>query len=147
MNAVLGSGCGTLADVEERLTALATVRPTENFEPLAVSFKRIGNILKQADFRPSQPVQEELLEPGPERQFYTQYSQIPSTADGASYLDTLRGTATLRPTVDLFFEKVLVNVEDEKVRANRLTLLHDFLTKTSTIADFSKIVTSGDEKK
>ena len=50
VNAVLAAGCWTLADVEARLTALAEVRPTENFEPLAASFKRIRNILKQAGY-------------------------------------------------------------------------------------------------
>ena len=52
VNAVLASGCGTLADVEARLAALAAVRPTENFEPLAASFKRIRNIFKQAGVEP-----------------------------------------------------------------------------------------------
>ena len=123
------------------------MRLSENFEPLAVSFKRIGNILRQANFEPLHPLDANLLEPGPERQLYVEYNQVPSPTEGATYLETLTGTAFLRPTVDLFFEKVMVNVEDEKVRTNRLTLLHDFLTKTSTIADFSKIVTRGDEKK
>ncbi len=51
VNAVRG---WNLADVELRLQALAQVRPTENFEPLAASFKRIRNILTQAGFQPSQ---------------------------------------------------------------------------------------------
>ena len=42
--------------------------------------------------------------------------------------------------------KVMVNVPDQKVRTNRLTLLHNLLTEFSTIADFSEIVTSGDHK-
>ena len=68
VNAVLASGCGTLADVEARLTALAAVRPTENFEPVAASFKRIRNILKQAMFDPESWLFDvQLLEAGPER--------------------------------------------------------------------------------
>lgn len=147
VDAVLASGCGTLADVELRLKALADVRPSENFEPLAASFKRIGNILKQAHFQPTRPLDPALLEPGPERQLYIEYSQVPSPTEGASYLETLTGTASLRPTVDVFFDKVLVNAEDETIRANRFTLLHDLLSKVSTVADFSKIVTSGDKTK
>ncbi len=50
VNAVLVSGWDDLLDVEERLEAVRAVRPTENFEPLAASFKRIRNILKQAGF-------------------------------------------------------------------------------------------------
>jgi glycyl-tRNA synthetase beta chain len=48
----------------------------------------------------------------------------------------------LRPKVDLFFDKVLVNAPDERVRQNRLTLLATLLREFSTIADFSEIVTT-----
>ena len=49
----------------------------------------------------------------------------------------------LRPAVDLFFDKVMVMVDDERVRANRLALLQKLLDNFSTIADFSEIVTEG----
>jgi glycyl-tRNA synthetase beta chain len=49
----------------------------------------------------------------------------------------------MRPVVDMFFDKVLVNAPDENVRRNRLTLLHKLLTGFSAIADFSEIVTQG----
>ena len=49
--------------------------------------------------------------------------------------------SALRPKLDLFFDKVLVNAPDEAVRRNRLTLLHNLLTEFSEIADFSEIVT------
>ena len=49
----------------------------------------------------------------------------------------------MRPAVDLFFDKVLVNAPDENVRRNRLTLLSRLLTEFSAIADFSEIVTQG----
>ena len=62
------SGVSTLADVEERLAALAAVRPTEDFEPLAASFKRIRNILEAGGFRRmTRPLDRQpLLEAGPE---------------------------------------------------------------------------------
>jgi len=47
----------------------------------------------------------------------------------------------LRPKVDLFFDKVLVNAPDARVRQNRLALLHTLLAEFSPIADFSEIVT------
>ena len=53
----------------------------------------------------------------------------------------------LRPAVDRFFDKVMVMVEDEGIRANRLALLQTLLKKFSTIADFSEIVTEGKESK
>jgi glycyl-tRNA synthetase beta chain len=49
----------------------------------------------------------------------------------------------IRPAVDTFFDKVMVMVEDEELRANRLALLQILLREFSTIADFSEIVTEG----
>src|SRR5579883_315041 len=146
VNAVLASSRGTLADVEQRLIALAQVRPTENFEPLAASFKRIRNILKQAGFEAGASLQESLLEPGPERDLYDAYQRVRQRIQGAGYRAALEGIASLRPSVDLFFDKVLVNAGDPAVRVNRLTLLSDLLTEFSTVADFSEIVTSGEQK-
>src|SRR5436190_2036108 len=146
VNAVLASSCGTLADVESRLTALAAVRPTEDFEPLAASFKRIQNILKQADFEPNDVLDQSLFEDGPERALHADFVRVRDAAKVETYAKALEQIASLRPRVDLFFDKVLVNAKDERVRNNRLTLLHNLLTEFSTIADFSEIVTSGDQK-
>lgn len=134
VNAVLAVGITTLADVEARLTTLAGVRTTPDFEPLAASFKRINNILKQAEFTPG-PLDTTLLEAGPEKELYVAFGD-----------KTFEEVAALRPVVDRFFDKVMVNVPDERLRANRLNLLHNLLTRFSTIADFSEIVTSGDQK-
>ena len=146
VNAVLASGCGTLVDVEARLTALAAVRSTANFEPLAAGFKRTSNILKQANFTPSAPLNVALLEAGPEADLHAAFEVVRVATKGASYNQVLESVATLRPKLDLFFDKVMVNAPDERIRANRLTLLHELLTEFSTIADFSEIVTSGDQK-
>ena len=60
--------------------------------------------------------------------------------------DDSRRTAEIsraRARVDAFFDKVMVMVEDEQLRANRLALLQTLLREFSTIADFSEIVTEG----
>jgi len=59
------------------------------------------------------------------------------------YREKLAQIASLRPQVDLFFDKILVNDPDPAIRENRLALLHSLLTEFSTIADFSEIVTQG----
>ncbi len=146
VNAVLASSRGTLADVESRLRALADVRPTENFEPLAASFKRIRNILKQANFEANGKLKEQLLESGAERDLFDAYQRVQKEIQGAGYKTALEKIASLRPQVDLFFDKVLVNAKEPEVRINRLTLLSDLLTEFSTIADFSEIVTAGEQK-
>ena len=60
-----------------------------------------------------------------------------------NYAEALVALSTLRPDIDLFFDKVMVMVEDERVRANRLALLQIALHEFSIIADFSEIVTEG----
>jgi glycyl-tRNA synthetase beta chain len=145
VNAVLAS-VGKLVDVEARLVALAEVRPTADFEPLAASFKRIQNILKQAEFMPAGAIDTSLLEPGPERDLHAAYEKVREASAGAPYRTSLELIASLRPQVDAFFDKVMVNVPDPKIRSNRLTLLHTILNDFSTVADFSEIVTSGDQK-
>ncbi len=141
VNAVLASGSDNLPDIAARLTALQSVRPTENFEPLAASFKRIQNILRQANFNEPGAPDENLIEPGPERQLYDEFQRVLQVARQSEYLPALEAIASMRPAVDLFFDNVLVNAPHENVRRNRLTLLSNILTEFSTIADFSEIVT------
>lgn len=142
VNAVLASGWDDLVDVEKRLLAVQAVRPTENFEPLAASFKRIQNILRQAQFSGGGQVEPQLLEAGPEADLYAHFERVRSEAGGLEYRGALETIATLRPKVDLFFDRILVNAPDPEVRRNRLALLDAILTGFSTIADFSEIVTN-----
>jgi glycyl-tRNA synthetase beta chain len=134
VRAAMAAGFGNLPDLERRLEALHIVRPTGNFEPVAASFKRIKNILRQAGF-PEGSVDERLLEAGPERDLYDAVARVAG--------ENLAGIASLRPVVDRYFDQVLVNAPDPLVRANRLAFLAQLLEKFSSVADFSEIVTSG----
>lgn len=139
VNAVLASGVNNLKEVAAKLKAVQAVRKTENFEPLAASFKRIKNILKQANFTGGGEVNPVLLEEGPEQRLFEAKKSIQLTGD---YSVDLVSIASLRPAVDAFFDKVMVNVEDAAIRQNRLTLLSSLLRDFSGIADFSEIVTN-----
>lgn len=145
VNAVLAGDWKTLPDVEARLYALKLVRQTENFEPLAASFKRIRNILRQAGWQGGQ-VRPELLDAPEERALYEEAGRVLAGVRrmraSDDYLQALAAIATLRPAVDAFFDRVLVNAPDESVRANRLALLGGLFQEVSSIADFSEIVTT-----
>src|SRR5436189_2164108 len=73
VNAVVASGWDDLVDVEKRLIAVQAVRPTENFEPLAASFKRFKNVLRQAEFTQGPVINPALSEPGPESDLFTSF--------------------------------------------------------------------------
>jgi glycyl-tRNA synthetase beta chain len=142
--AAMAARLGTLCDLAERTAAIHQVRATPDFEPLAASFKRIKNILKQASVTSWAYVDEAKLVDGPETALFAAFIELRSKTEKAeSYHDKLVLIATLRPKVDLFFDKILVNDPDAAVRENRLALLHSLLTEFSTIADFSEIVTQG----
>jgi glycyl-tRNA synthetase beta chain len=134
VNAAMAAGWSKLVDLEARLARLQMLRPTPDFEPLAASFKRIRNILEQAKFDEAGVIDENLLEPGPERDLYDEYRRIA----GQPIEHVI---ARLRPKVDLFFDKVLVNAPEARVRHNRLTLLNTLRAEFSKVADFSEIVT------
>jgi glycyl-tRNA synthetase beta chain len=147
VNAVMAAGFTTLPDLAERVEAIHSVRPTDNFEPLAASFKRIKNILKQAQLAKANPPKPELLAAGPEQDLYQAFLKVRAATQAAAvYREKLAQIASLRPHVDLFFDKILVNDPDPAIRENRLALLHSLLTEFSTIADFSEIVTQGEAK-
>lgn len=144
VNAVLATPITTLPDLEERVRAVHNVRPTADFEPLAASFKRIKNILRQAQVEQTIPLNRELLSAGPEEELYAAFlCARESTQSSLSYQDRLAAIASLRPQIDLFFDKILVNDPNSAIRLNRLALLQSLLTEFSTIADFSEIVTQG----
>jgi glycyl-tRNA synthetase beta chain len=148
VNAVLAAAHDDLPDVESRLVAIQAVRPTENFEPLAASFKRIKNILRQAGIEVGQAsglsIDAARLEPGPETELFHAFERlrrrVKRSRGKKQYQVALEAIAAIRPQVDLFFDKVLVNAPDPDVRRNRLTLLDQLLSESSAIADFSEIV-------
>jgi glycyl-tRNA synthetase beta chain len=146
VSAVLAGDWDDLVQVESRLFALKIVRMTDDFEPLAASFKRIRNILKQADWKEGD-VDPSLLEDGPEKNLAEEAGKVLAYAADRrktdDYLEALQAIATLRPAVDQFFDKILVNAPDERVRRNRLALLGRLYSEVSSIADFSEIVTAG----
>jgi glycyl-tRNA synthetase beta chain len=150
VNAVLAAGSDDVVDAIARAEAVSEVRGSDDFASISVAFKRIKNILRQA--RETNKAIAEQLDPAAltdeaEKQLAT---AIPETASAVhrlrkekNYASALVQISRLRQPVDTFFDKVMVMVDDEKVRANRLALLRDLLNEFSTIADFSEIVAEG----
>jgi glycyl-tRNA synthetase beta chain len=137
VNAAMAAGWSNLVDLEARLIRIRNLRSSPDFEPLAASFKRIRNILDQQKFTGTSAaaIDEKLLQDGPERDLYDEYRSI-----AGQPIESV--ISQLRPKVDLFFDKVLVNAPEDDVRRNRLMLLGTLLLEFSNIADFSEIVTT-----
>jgi glycyl-tRNA synthetase beta chain len=134
VNAAMAAFWWDLPNLEDRLVRLQEIRPTPNFEPLAASFKRIKNILRQANFETG-PFDPGLLTPGPESDLYDESFRIRNQPIETTIEE-------LRPKLDRFFDDVLVNDPHEAIRANRLALLRGLLDQFTYFADFSEIVTN-----
>jgi glycyl-tRNA synthetase beta chain len=146
INAAFAAGADDLVDAVERVAALKAIRPSKDFTPLAVAFKRIRNILEksaQTGDKGQGAVNRDLLREPAEVQLHTMATKIGEEATRRKkerkYKAALEKISELRPSVDLFFEKVLVMDEDQEVRRNRIALLGSLLKEFSTIADFSEI--------
>jgi glycyl-tRNA synthetase beta chain len=150
VNAVLAAGSDDVVDAVARAEAVSKVRTSADFESISIAFKRIKNILRQASETGKQvgaAVDGNTLREPAEKELA---ALIPQTAKTVEDLRAKRGyeaalveISKLRPAVDTFFDKVMVMVEDENLRANRLALLQTLLKEFSTIADFSEMVTEG----
>jgi glycyl-tRNA synthetase beta chain len=151
VNAVFRPGVDDLVDAHKRLIALKAIRKSKNFEPLAVSFKRIRNILEKSNFKRDEatPIQTDLFESGAERELFTAVraaaSKVQAEKRAGKYQEALEVVAGLRKAVDDFFEQVMVMAENEAVRKNRLALLSEILREFTTIADFSEL--GGEERR
>jgi len=144
VNAVLALGMSDIVQSFRKIEAMEGFKTHPDFEPLAIAFKRVVNILK--DFKGGS-VDTSLFDSRAEAELYDSFAGIRERANGCidegRYSDSLSEMAALRKPVDAFFEEVMVMAEDEKIRFNRLSLLKEISDLFHRIADFSRIVTEG----
>jgi glycyl-tRNA synthetase beta chain len=150
--AVLAAGADDVADAIARAKALTDVRASDaegHLAAISAAFKRIQNILRQArekgEAYDTATVANALVEPE-ERALYAQFRavapEVESLRAAHRYDEAFGRIATLRPVVDLFFDKVMVMAPDAALRRNRLSLIAEVAERFSSIADFSEIVSS-----
>jgi len=150
VSAVFRAGADDLVDAQKRLAALKAIRRSKNFEPLAVSFKRIRKILEKASVSAGagHHVNPDLFESPAERDLYSAVrdaaTKVQAQKRAGKYQEALEVIAGLRKAVDQFFDGVMVMAENEAVRNNRLALLAELLREFTTVADFSEI--GGEER-
>ena len=147
-NAVLAADPDDVLDALARAEAVKQVLHMPEFLAIGAACKRMRNILKQAQEKGFAPAAtfEYLPDSSHEEKTLAAYIEVNAPRVEAlrkkkEYTDALILLSTAREHVDAFFDKVMVMVEDEKIRANRLALLRTLLKEFSTIADFSEIVT------
>jgi glycyl-tRNA synthetase beta chain len=150
VNATLAADANDVVDAVARALAVAKVRPSSDFESISVAFKRMKNILRQAaetKKKIAEPYAPAALLEEAERHLAAAILPVAERVNqlraAKNYETALIEISRLRPAIDAFFDKVMVMVEDETLRANRLGLLQTLVGEFSSIADFSEIVTEG----
>ncbi|MDZ4201019.1 MAG: glycine--tRNA ligase subunit beta [Gallionella sp.] len=143
VDAVISLRPQRLSDVANRLSAVRAFAALPEAAALAAANKRVGNILKKVEGAVSDKVDAALLQEAAEQALHQALGVIAPKADAAfasgDYTGSLQALAGLRVPVDAFFDSVMVNAEDEKLRANRLALLAQLHAAMNRIADISKL--------
>jgi glycyl-tRNA synthetase beta chain len=153
VNAVLAVHSDNMRDAIARAEALTAVRGSEDLAAIAAAFKRIKNILRQAEekglLNPGMDfgfVSQDLLQDPAEKALFIESMKLAPVVEELQkkqeYREALEKIATLRPHVDLFFDKVMVMVDDKSLRDNRLQLIGRVQGAFSKIADFSELVSA-----
>ena len=141
--AVLGAGAEVLPEVWAKVAALEAQKAKPDFEPLAIAFKRVVNIIRKAEGVSSEPVQPDRFEHPAEQRLLDAFESVRQTIDAdmkqGEFGRALTNIVALKGPVDDFFEEVLVMADDDAVRRNRLSLLGQIADLFNQFADFSKL--------
>ncbi|MCB4756696.1 MAG: glycine--tRNA ligase subunit beta [Elusimicrobia bacterium] len=146
VEAILANKVEDLATVAEKLASLKAVRERSEFDALSIALKRATNILKQAEERGISFRNVEFAPAGlgePEKNLRAALNEhrprLTEALENRDYNKAFLDLASLKEPVDRFFEDVMVMVDDEHPRAQRLALLLDVKKLFETLADISKL--------
>ncbi len=147
VEAVLAHASGDLRDFQQRLQAVATFKRQPQAHTLSTANKRIGNILRKAEYAGADTVSAGLFDTDQEsallqamQSIQTEYQNAIDLRDYAQAFSLL---AQLAAPLDDFFDHVMVNAEDPAIRANRLALLKQLQSLFNSIADISRLECQG----
>jgi len=142
VEAVVAQAPARIDLVPSQLAAVRAFMELPEAESLAAANKRIGNILKKAEDVPAAFDTALLMEPA-ERALGDAFAAVQPSAERlfarGDYAGMLKALAPLKLPVDRFFDEVMVNVDDAKLRANRLGLLAALRATMNRVADISKL--------
>ncbi len=129
---------GSLLDFDRRVKAIGEFAKLPEAEALAAANKRIRNIVKKADVAIPDAPNPALYETDAERDLHAAIESAIADTDpllaSRDYVAVLGRLARLRPEVDTFFDKVMVNADNLDVRANRLALLQRLADRLGSVA-------------
>ena len=143
IEAVLAINSGLISEIPKKLNAIKEFSKLPESKDLASANKRVGNILKKADSKSTLKVDPDLLKDIAEVNLYKALDSVDVEARkeylANNYSGSLKLLCKLKTPIDQFFNDVMVNVEDESLKMNRLALLEKLYLAMNLVADLSKL--------
>lgn len=143
--AVLSAGYDDVIDVLARAHALAELRKSPDFEPIAVAFKRVANILRKAreENKPVPTSVDAKSLDQAEQKLHDAAVNVAKTVETAmqarDFAQAFGAIASIRPVVDEFFVDVRVEDDDPDVAARRRAVVHEVQAIFAPLADFTRL--------
>ncbi|MBM4121640.1 MAG: glycine--tRNA ligase subunit beta [Nitrospira sp.] len=135
-----------LLDLYAKIKALQAITTRPEFDPLMVGFKRAHRLVEKENWK-EEEVNPVLFQHPAEEKLHMALEetrlQVPYAIEQMNYETALEGLVRLKPAIDAFFTNVMVNTEEQGLRANRLSLLRAVDQLFLKFADFSQITVQG----
>ena len=122
-----------IVHIDSSIKALLKLSSDKDFFSYFDTFKRLSNIIKDSE---SRVLDEKLLKEKEEKDLFNAFKACDLTLP--SY-ELLRSLFALKPQIDTFFDKIMINVDDEKIKNNRLALIQSIYNAFLTVADIKEI--------
>ena len=136
--AVLNSGERDIVKIDKKIKALSKIVQSPTFKKDFSTFKRVANIVKDLDLNKDFTVNEKFFQKEEEKILFDSYKSI-NQKEYDNYLEKLQALFGLKPQIDNFFDNVMVNDKDEKIRENRKALIATIYKAFRAVADIKDI--------
>ena len=141
IQAVIARAPSRPADFDARIKAITAFKRLDAATSLAEANKRVGNILAKSEVELDGLVNHSLLVEAEEKTLAAKLSETETSSapeiESGNYEGALNRMALLKDDIDAFFDNVMVNAEDDKIKTNRLNLLHQLRQLFLKVADIS----------
>ncbi len=130
-------------DLYLRLRALQKIKTSEEFQELVTGFKRVAQMIKDAEEN-LPPLKEEFLKEEAEKKLWEKtkllQQELKKLLEDKRYEDYLKGLLQIKENIDQFFEYVFVMVKERELRENRLRLLYEVSKLFDAFGNFRSFI-------
>ncbi len=138
ISAVFASGEMDINKISKKVEALNSIVSNKSFKEQFSTFKRVANISKEVDLDKELVINVLLFTKAEENELFSSYLSVVSK-EYSNYKERLEALFSLKPKLDNYFDEVMVNVDDIKIRENRKNTVASIYKSFKEIADIKEI--------